>query len=86
MASATPQSLHFTLSDPELKELFEGTQELQDLRDLLGLVEWDQQVYTWGLVYTPGELVRKVTGEELNPEYFVRYATEKSGSLYSLNA
>ncbi len=44
MAIATLQSLHFTLTDPELKELYERTQELQDLGDLLGLLGWDQQV------------------------------------------
>ncbi len=45
-----------------------------------------EHMYAYGQVYTPAELARKVTGEELNPEYFVKYANEKYGALYGLNA
>ena len=51
------------------------------------ILDWlREHMYAYGQVYTPAELARKVTGEDLNPEYFVRYANEKYGVLYSLKA
>lgn len=39
-------------------------------------------IHTWGSYYTPGELVKKVTGEDLNPEYFVEYLKTKYSKIY----
>lgn len=36
-----------------------------------------EQVYRHGSVYPPNELLLRVTGEELNPEYFLRYLKGK---------
>lgn len=43
-----------------------------------------EHMYVYGQMYSPGELLRKVTGEDLNPEYFVEYAQTKFGTLYGL--
>jgi carboxypeptidase Taq len=51
------------------------------------ILDWlREQMYSYGQVYTPAELARKVTGEDLNPEYFVQYANTKFGGLYGLSA
>ena len=34
-------------------------------------------IHRWGRVYPPRELIRRATGEEMNPEYFVRYIRKK---------
>jgi len=40
--------------------------------------QWlSQQIYQHGSVYQPHELLLRVTGEELNPEYFLRYLKKK---------
>lgn len=36
-----------------------------------------ENIYRFGSVHTPAELVKKVTGEELNPGYFLRYLETK---------
>jgi carboxypeptidase Taq len=51
------------------------------------LLAWlDEQMYTYGQVYTPRDIARNVTGENLTPEYFVRYINAKSEWLYGLGA
>ncbi|MBL7036712.1 carboxypeptidase M32 [Candidatus Microgenomates bacterium] len=41
-------------------------------------------IYTHGSLYLPPELVKKVTGEKLNPKYFVSYINSKYKKLYKL--
>jgi carboxypeptidase Taq len=49
------------------------------------ILTWLQEhMYAVGQVYTPDELARRVTGETLNPEYFVEYITRKYGAVYHL--
>ncbi len=43
-----------------------------------------ENVWTHGRRYTPNELMKQATGEELNPKYFVSYLKEKYGALYNL--
>jgi carboxypeptidase Taq len=50
------------------------------------ILDWlREHMYAYGQVYAPGEVARKVTGEDLNPEHFVQYANAKFGALYGLN-
>lgn len=44
-----------------------------------------ERMYAYGQVYSPSELLHKVTGEDLNPEHFVQYAHAKFGALYGLS-
>jgi len=44
MTIAASKTLTFTRTDPELNELFERTQEINDLGNILSLAGWDQQV------------------------------------------
>lgn len=54
--------------------------ELQPVKDWL-----DKNVHTHGSLYFPHDLMKKVTGEDLNPKYFVNYLREKYTKLYSLS-
>jgi len=40
--------------------------------------EWlREKIHKWGATYPPKELLRRMLGEEYNPEYFTRYIREK---------
>jgi carboxypeptidase Taq len=42
----------------------------------------DKNIHTYGSLYFPRELIKRATGEELNPQYFVDYLTSKYQKLY----
>lgn len=53
--------------------------------DFREIHEWlRENVHRHGAVYTPGQLIEKVTGEPLNSKYFIEYITEKFTALYNL--
>jgi len=53
--------------------------------NLLPVKQWlDENIHTHGSLYFPSELVKKVTGKELDYAYFVDYLTEKYSVLYGL--
>lgn len=41
-------------------------------------------IHKYGSVYTTNELLKQMTGEEFNPDYYIRYLTEKYNRLYQL--
>jgi len=43
------------------------------------------KVHKHGAVYTPSELVEMVTGEPLNPQYFVDYLAAKLRTVYNID-
>ncbi|MFX1513771.1 MAG: carboxypeptidase M32, partial [Promethearchaeota archaeon] len=64
-------------------------QEIPDWKELLRqgevlkLKEWlTKHIYQIGDLYNPLDLIKHVTGEELNPQYFINYLTEKYSQLY----
>lgn len=53
--------------------------------NLLPLKKWlNEKIHRWGRQYPTDDLVRRVTGEALNPAYFVQYLKEKFGPIYRL--
>lgn len=53
--------------------------------DFKSLLEWlKNSVHNKGRLYPPEELIRVVTGEELNPGYFIEYVKAKYSKIYSL--
>ena len=53
--------------------------------DLLSLREWlRHNVHFRGKVLNANDLIQKLTGEPLTPDYFVNYLTTKFGELYEL--
>jgi carboxypeptidase Taq len=61
---------------------FNATIEKGDLKPIKAwLVE---QIYQYGKSLTPTEIILKVTGEPLNPDYLVAYLEEKYKAIYRL--
>ena len=43
-----------------------------------------ENVHEYGAIYTPSELIKKVTGEELTAKYFLQYLNKKYSNIYNL--
>ena len=53
--------------------------------DLSPLKEWfTKHIYVYGKLYPPFTLLKQVTGEELNPEYYCAYLESKFGAIYNV--
>lgn len=53
--------------------------------ELICIKEWlVKNIHRHGSVYTPSELIKRVTGEELNEKYFIEYLTKKYSDIYDL--
>ncbi|MEW9698875.1 carboxypeptidase M32 [Paenibacillus sp. SI8] len=53
--------------------------------NLVPIKEWlSDKIYQYGKLLTPNEIVKQVTGEELNPEYLVQYLEEKYSEIYGI--
>ncbi|MFQ5578991.1 MAG: carboxypeptidase M32 [Nitrospiria bacterium] len=54
--------------------------------DLLPLKEWlNKKIHRWGRQYRSEDLLRRVTGEPLNPHYFIEGLHEKFGGIYGFS-
>ena len=42
------------------------------------------ELHEYGTLYLPSNLIKKVTKESLNPQYFLDYLTEKYSKIYNL--
>ncbi|MGD9675214.1 MAG: carboxypeptidase M32, partial [Candidatus Bipolaricaulia bacterium] len=60
----------------------DATIQKGDLKPLLGWLR--EHVHRYGAMYEPQEMMTRVTGEELNPAYFVRYVKEKFSAIYKI--
>jgi carboxypeptidase Taq len=53
--------------------------------NLVPIKDWlSDKIYQYGKMLTPNEIVKKVTGEELNPDYLVQYLEEKYKEVYGI--
>ena len=52
--------------------------ELKKIKDWLG-----EKIHRYGKLKTPKEIMVSVTGEELNPEYYIEYLKEKYKNIYN---
>ncbi len=49
------------------------------------VLQWlRERLYAFGAIYTPEELITRVTGEAPDPNYFVQYLTSKFEKIYAL--
>jgi carboxypeptidase Taq len=54
--------------------------------NLLPVKGWlDQNIHRYGSLHLPDDLMKIVTGESLNPKYFIEYLSEKYSLLYDLS-
>jgi len=62
---------------PELNAQFEKG-------NLLPLKKWlNKKIHRWGRQYQSEDLIRRITGETLNPLYFIEELNEKFGDIYA---
>lgn len=53
--------------------------------DFETLKRWlGEHVHQYSQIYTPNELLRRITGEDLNPKPFINYLTDKMTEIYDL--
>lgn len=67
------------------------SQDIGDIERQISLGHFDdiknwlrKNIHSAGKTYTAGELVKKVTGEELNSKYFSDYLEKKYGEIYKI--
>ena len=53
--------------------------------NLTEVTKWlNEKVHVHGAIYTPEELIKRITGEELNSKYFIAYLKNKYYKLYDV--
>ncbi|MFX1248896.1 MAG: carboxypeptidase M32 [Promethearchaeota archaeon] len=69
--------------------LAQMAKEITDYKDLIRkgelkpIIDWlIENVHSSVNLYDPPELIKKITGEEINPKYFINYLEEKYSKLY----
>lgn len=71
----------FARAEKDLGDLSEGFAR----GDFAPLLRWlREKIHSQGKRYRPRQLVQAVTGEDLNPEYLIKYLMKKFGELYAL--
>ncbi|MBC7397006.1 MAG: carboxypeptidase M32 [Bdellovibrionales bacterium] len=69
----------------QLKKEHSNFDALIESGDLKPILTWlREKVHMTGRLHTSNELLKKVTGEELQVKYFMDYAREKYGKIYGL--
>ncbi|MDD7796131.1 carboxypeptidase M32 [Clostridium sp. 'White wine YQ'] len=68
-----------------MKKDIPNYKELLEKGDIKPITKWlKEKIHTHGAVYSPMELLLKVTGEKLNPKYFIDYLDEKYSKIYQV--
>lgn len=53
--------------------------------NLNNLHSWlKENIHKYGSIYSPAEIIKRVTGEELNPQYFIKYLKDKYYEIYNI--
>lgn len=62
-----------------MKEIGEG--------NFKNLHSWlKEKIHKYGSLYTPAEIIERVTGEELSSKYFIKYLKDKYYKIYNINS
>jgi carboxypeptidase Taq len=70
-----------------LRQTFPDLDERLATGDTTFVLNWlREHLYATGAIYQPEEVIRRATGEKPDPQYFVRYLTEKFEKVYNLNS
>lgn len=66
-----------------LKDNKDVFSNLEKTGDITYINEWlSNNIHQFGSIYTPSELIKKVTGEELSSKYFLDYLNNKYKKIY----
>ena len=69
----------------KLRQVMPDVDALIERGDLLPIKEWlTENVYQYGKLLEPSEIIERMTGEALNPQYLVDYLTAKTKDVYKL--
>lgn len=69
----------------KLRQIFPDFDERLAAGDTSFVLHWLQEhVYAIGSIYLPDQVIQRATGEKPDPQYFVRYLTEKFEKVYGL--
>ena len=67
-----------------LKEIPNAMEDVKS-GDVSKITKWlNEKVHKFGAIYTPEELIKSITGEELNPKYFINYLKNKYYKIYDI--
>lgn len=67
----------------KLREVMPELDQYMEAGNLHPIKEWlKEHVYQYGKLLTPSEIIEKMTGEALNPQYLVDYLTKKTKEVY----
>ncbi|MGY0373883.1 hypothetical protein [Clostridium sp. JNZ J1-5] len=56
-----------------------------EIGDLSKVFKWlKENIHKHGAVYKPVEIIRRVTGEELQAKYFIEYLNDKFKKIYNI--
>ncbi|WNQ09184.1 carboxypeptidase M32 [Paenibacillus aurantius] len=59
--------------------------ELAEQGNLIPIKKWlTDEIYQYGKLLTPNEIITQISGEELNPDYLVAYLEDKYKEIYKL--
>jgi carboxypeptidase Taq len=65
----------------EMPELYEDIKQ----GEFMKIREWlRENIHQYGKLYTPAQLIKKLTGEDLNAKYLVDYLEEKYSKVYTI--
>ena len=54
--------------------------------ELKPIIDWlIENVHSVSNLYDPPELIKKITGEEVTPKYFIEYLNEKFSKIYGFS-
>mgnify|MGYP001564979001 CR=1 FL=1 len=60
--------------------------ELAKRGELGTILSWlRENIHQYGSLYWPKDLIQKVTGETLNPDYFLKYIKDKDSKIYNIS-
>ncbi|MGZ9584128.1 carboxypeptidase M32 [Paenibacillus marinisediminis] len=69
----------------KLRQVMPDVDALIERGELLPIKEWlTEHVYQYGKLLEPSEIIERMTGEVLNPQYLVDYLTDKTKDVYKL--
>jgi carboxypeptidase Taq len=69
----------------KLQEAFKDFDQRLERGETAFVLRWlEEHMYAYGAIYQPEELIQRVTGELPNPEFFIRYLTEKFANIYQI--
>ena len=64
----------------------DGVEKKVEVGDFRPIKNWlNEKIHSQGSLYTPQELVHRVTGEPLNPGHFIDYLRKKYSAIYQLD-